>query len=85
MEPSLAYIVQAGPYWDWRVSLDLFFGGAGVGALLFVVVFATAFPGRQPRVCQTGAWLAPLLIVVGLGFLLLEMGRPHRLFRRSQP
>jgi formate-dependent nitrite reductase membrane component NrfD len=80
MEPDIAYVVQAGPYWDWRVALDLFFGGAGVGALLFGVAFDTALPGRQRRLCQTAAWLAPLLILLGLGFLLLEMGRPHRLF-----
>ncbi len=80
MEPNLVHVVQAGPYWDWRVALDLFFGGAGVGALLFGVAFDTVFPGRQRRLCQTAAWLAPLLVVLGLVFLLLEMGRPQRLF-----
>ncbi len=80
MEPNLVYVIQAGPYWDWKVAMDLFFGGAGVGALIFGVVYDTAFPGRQQRLCQTAAWLAPLLIVLGLGFLLLELGRPERLF-----
>jgi protein NrfD len=79
VEPSSVYLVQPGPYWDWRVALDLFLGGAGVGALVFGVAFETLLPGRQ-RLCQAAAWLAPVLILLGLGFLLLEMGRPHLLF-----
>jgi formate-dependent nitrite reductase membrane component NrfD len=29
MTPEIIYEVQSGPFWDWRVALDLFLGGAG--------------------------------------------------------
>ena len=35
MNTEIIFHIQTGPYWDWRVALDLFLGGAGVGALLF--------------------------------------------------
>ncbi len=34
MTPEIIYEVQSGPFWDWRVALDLFLGGAGDGAFL---------------------------------------------------
>ncbi|MFQ5505914.1 MAG: NrfD/PsrC family molybdoenzyme membrane anchor subunit, partial [Planctomycetota bacterium] len=79
MGSDLVYNIQPGPYWDWRIALDLFFGGAGVGALLFGVMLDVFFKGRYQRICQTAAWLSPILVVLGLGFLLLELGRPLRL------
>jgi len=37
MDPAIVYNVQQGFYWDWKVALDLFFGGAGAGAFVFAV------------------------------------------------
>lgn len=76
---EVIYQVQAGPYWDWRVALDLFLGGAGVGALLFAVVLDEIYPGRYRRICHTASCLAPVLVLSGLVLLLLKMGRPQRL------
>jgi len=80
MEPNIFYGIQSGPYWDWRIALDLFFGGAGVGAFLFGVGLDTAFKGRYSRITQTAAILAPILVVAGLLSLLAELGRPAHLF-----
>lgn len=36
MNNEIVYITQQGPIWDWKVAMDLFFGGAGCGALLWL-------------------------------------------------
>ena len=80
MDPQVVYNVQAGPYWDWRVAMDLFLGGAGVGAFLFAVGLHVAFRGRYRRITQTAAWLAPTFVIAGLCFLLAKLGRPMHLW-----
>lgn len=70
------YHTNHGPVWDWRVAADLFFGGAGVGAFLFAVGIDEWFRGKYRRICRTGAYLAPALILIGLLLLLLKLGRP---------
>lgn len=79
MEPDLVYQIQAGPIWNWKVAVDLFLGGAGVGALLFAVALDVFFRGKYKRICQTAAWLSPILICLGLLFLLAKLGRPMHL------
>ena len=79
MEPEIVFNVQHGPFWDWRVAVDLFLGGAGVGAILFAILIDEIFQGRYRRICQTAAWLSPILVLGGLLFLLLKIGRPFRL------
>ncbi|MFQ5570336.1 MAG: NrfD/PsrC family molybdoenzyme membrane anchor subunit [Rhodothermales bacterium] len=80
MNPDIFYQIQTGPFWDWRVALDLFLGGAGVGALLFAVFIDERFKGKYKRICHTAAWLAPVLIGAGLLLIMLKMGRPLKLF-----
>lgn len=75
------FYIQTGPFWDWRVALDLFVGGAGVGALLFAVLLDERFKGKYRRACQTAAYLAPVLVAVGLALVMMKMGRPLQLFR----
>ena len=84
MDAEVIYNIQPGPYWDWKVAVDLFLGGAGVGALLFAVALDVVFKGRHRAVCQTAAWIAPVLITLGLLFLLLKLGRPFNLFSTYQ-
>jgi protein NrfD len=80
MNAEIIYEIQAGPIWDWRVALDLFLGGAGVGALLFAVFLDERFDGKYQRICRTAAYLAPLLIIAGLVLVMMKMGRPLHLF-----
>lgn len=80
MDATFIYHVQPGPYWGWKVAVDLFLGGAGVGALLFAVAMHALFKGKYRRICQTAAFLAPLLITSGLIVLLAKLGQPLRLF-----
>jgi formate-dependent nitrite reductase membrane component NrfD len=79
MDTEASFTAQAGPIWDWRVAMDLFLGGAGVGALLFVVLLDIVFHGKYRRICQTGAWMSPFLVLLGLAFLLSKLGRPMHL------
>lgn len=80
MNAEVVYHIQSGPFWDWRVALDLFLGGAGVGALLFGVILDERFKGKYLRICQTAAWLSPLFIVAGLVLVMWKLGRPFHLF-----
>lgn len=80
MNADVIQIIQAGPYWDWRVALDLFLGGAGVGSFLMAVLIDERFNGRYRRICTTAAWLSPLLIGAGLILIMMKLGRPLMLF-----
>ncbi|MEK6205220.1 MAG: polysulfide reductase NrfD, partial [Amylibacter sp.] len=73
--------VQEGDVWGWKVALDLFLGGAGVGALLFAVGVDQVFKGRYRWICQTAAWISPVLVAVGLLFLFMKMGRPLNMWQ----
>ena len=80
METEFVYQIQSGPFWDWRVSLDLFVGGAGVGALFFAVLLDEWFKARYRRICHTAAWLSPILVTLGLILIMSKLGRPFHLF-----
>lgn len=80
MDPSIVHSVQSGFYWDWKVALDLFFGGAGVGAFLFSVALYEFWGRRYRRIPQTAAYLAPALVGLGLLLLMLKLGRPFNIF-----
>ncbi len=81
MDPNIVYNVQHGYYWDWKVALDLFFGGAGVGAFIFGVALYELWGRRYRRIPQTAAFMAPVLVGVGLLLLMLKLGRPHYIFQ----
>lgn len=80
METVVTYNVPHLIYWDWRVAADLFFGGIGVGAFLFAVLVDWRYKGKYQRICHTAALSAPIFVVLGLLFMLSEMGQPMRLF-----
>jgi formate-dependent nitrite reductase membrane component NrfD len=79
MDPAVVYHVQEGFYWDWKVALDLFFGGAGVGAFVFAVGLYEFWGRRYKRIPQTAAILAPVLVAAGVGLLMLKLGRPFNI------
>jgi protein NrfD len=80
MDQSIAYGVQQGFYWDWKVALDLFFGGAGVGAFVFSVGLYEFWGRKYRRIPQTAAFLAPILMGAGLLLLMLKLGRLQNIF-----
>lgn len=80
MNQEIQYIIQSGPYWDWKVAVDLFLGGAGVGALLFAILLDIGLGGKYRRICHTAAWLSPVLVASGLALIMLKMGRPFQAY-----
>jgi protein NrfD len=81
MDPIITYDVPHLTYWDWRIAADLFFGGAGVGAFLFGVASRWWYGRTYRRLTQTAAWIAPILVLIGLGLLMTELGHPERFWR----
>jgi len=78
---EVIFNIQPMPAWDWRIAVDLFFGGMGVGTFIFALVADWHFQGRYPRLCRTAARLSPVLVIVGLLFLMSELGRPFSFFK----
>jgi formate-dependent nitrite reductase membrane component NrfD len=74
MESVLIYNVQAGPIWDWRVVVDLFCGGVGVGASLLAVILSGSRDSHRLRIGQTAAFVGPVMVVIGLLFLFTKLG-----------
>jgi formate-dependent nitrite reductase membrane component NrfD len=74
MESVLIYSVQAGPIWDWRVVVDLFCGGIGVGASLLAVILSGSRDSHRLRIGQTAAFVGPVMVVIGLLFLFTKLG-----------
>ena len=83
MEPVLFYSTQVGPIWDWRVVVDLFAGGIGVGAVLFSVALSRYGDRRYLRLAQTGAVIAPFLVMFGLLFLFWKLGNKLNVYQMA--
>jgi len=81
MDPEIIYNVQQGFSWDWKVALDLFLGGAGVGAFVFSVALYEFWGRQYRRIPQTAAFLAPILVAAGLLVLMLKLGRPTQILQ----
>lgn len=79
MDAKVVFDVFHLNYWDWRIACDLFFGGLGVGAYLFSVFVSWYYQDRYPQVSKIGAVIAPIGVIIGFGFLLLELGHPLRI------
>ena len=62
--------------WDIRVVLDLFLGGIGIGAFILAAILYTIDYDKYNKVCKIGFLISPILVAIGLFFLLLEIGRP---------
>lgn len=81
MDPSVVYNVQAGHIWDWRVPVDLFLGGAGVGAFLVSVYLSRRHGAQARRLAQTAAFIAPALVIIGLLFLFSKLGTKMHVYQ----
>jgi len=83
MDPTLVYNIQPGPIWDWRVAVDLFAGGVGVGAFLVAVALSRIGDRRYQRLAQTAAIMAPLLVMLGLLFLFWKVGNKLNVYQMA--
>jgi len=62
--------------WDYRVVLDLFLGGVGIGTFLFATILYVIDSEKFKRGIKKSWIVAPILIILGLVLLLTELGRP---------
>jgi formate-dependent nitrite reductase membrane component NrfD len=60
--------------WGWQVVADVFLGGIGAGLLL--VSFLAEQTYGVTRLTSAGSIIGPSLVIVGILFLLLELGKP---------
>lgn len=74
MDPTIVFNPQHGPIWDWRVALDLFLGGVGVGAFLFAWALTRGGEKRYATLAQTAAVIAPIAVAAGLSLLFWKLG-----------
>lgn len=66
--------------WGWEIAVDTFLGGAGAG--LYVSSFLLGVANvSTPEFLRYGLLLGPILLLVGLGVLFAELGRPTRIIR----
>ena len=65
--------------WGWLIVLYVFFAGLGGGAFLFS--FILIFLDKFTAVARIGALLGPLLVSIGSGLLLFDLGSATRAYR----
>ncbi|MEC1718927.1 NrfD/PsrC family molybdoenzyme membrane anchor subunit [Schinkia azotoformans] len=73
-----AQVVHA--VWDFRVVIDLFLGGVGVGLFLLATYFSFTAKEKHWTVIKTGYILSPVFVGAGVLSLMTELGKPLRMF-----
>lgn len=66
--------------WDFRIAIDLFLGGIGVGAFLYSVYLYFVYKGKYMKQVLTGFIFGPVFVGLGVLALLTELGKPFRMF-----
>lgn len=81
MPVKLFYNVFHELQFGWLVVMYFFLGGASCGTFLVSVACRLWGKDRYQRIERIGAVLTPILLGVGLLFLLLDLGRLERFYR----
>jgi len=66
--------------YDWMVVSYFFLGGLGAGAYFFSVM-ANYWRKEFKQLAKTAAILSPIVLAIGLVFLMVDLGRPFRAWR----
>ena len=74
------YITEPDVAYNWMTAVYFFLGGLSAGAFLFSVV-ANYWKKDLRPLGKTVGILAPIVLAVGMLFLLLHLGRPERAWR----
>ena len=64
--------------WGWILAVDLFCSGLGAGVFIIAALLALTTGERFKKTVRFGAWAGAIAIVVGVVFLLLDVGKPFR-------
>jgi formate-dependent nitrite reductase membrane component NrfD len=65
--------------WGWLIVLYVFLAGLGGGTFLFS--FVLIFVDRYSAVARIGALVGPLLVAIGSGMLIFDLGSATRVYR----
>ena len=65
--------------WDYRVALDLFLGGVGIGVFLLSAYLSFIKRERAFVITRIGFFSSPVLVGVGVLALITELGKPFRM------
>ena len=67
-------------HYDWGLPLAIDLFAAGLGAAIFMVAVAANLAGgrRYRRISTTGAIIAPWPVILGVLFLVVDLGKPLR-------
>ena len=65
---------------NWLIVAYFFLGGLSAGSFIFSV-FATYLKKEFKPFATTAALIAPVFVVIGMFFLLLDLGQPFRMWR----
>jgi formate-dependent nitrite reductase membrane component NrfD len=65
--------------WGWLIVLYVFLAGLGGGTFLFS--FVLIFIDRYSAVARIGALVGPLLVFIGSGMLIFDLGSATRVYR----
>lgn len=66
--------------WDYRVALDLFLGGVGIGIFLLSAYLSFIKKESSFVLTRVGFFLSPVLVGLGVLALMTELGKPFRMF-----
>jgi formate-dependent nitrite reductase membrane component NrfD len=67
-------------YWRWKIAFYLFLAGTGAGAYM-VAVLADVFWPEAVYLSKKGVLMGTGLVILGIPFLILDLGRKGRFFR----
>lgn len=62
--------------WNWMIAVYLFLAGIAGGALLTAALTDLFSKKPHPKVIRSGAYIAPVTIMIGLGLLVVDLTRP---------
>lgn len=65
--------------WDYRVAIDLFLGGIGIGIFLLAAFLSFTSRERSLFITKIGFIISPILVGLGVFALLTELGKPFRM------
>lgn len=62
--------------WGWLIALYLFLAGVSGGSFLTAALTDLFGKQRPEKVIRSGAYIAPISIVIGLALLVFDLGKP---------
>jgi formate-dependent nitrite reductase membrane component NrfD len=82
MDNTISYDIIHFIYWDYRIVCYLFFSGIGIGTFIFAAIMGLLYTDSEHEsVNRVGAIISPIALIIGIIFLLLELGHPLRAWK----